>query len=154
MLINFLSAWDDVLKEMSASPLQAGGRVQYYNGQWNWLWGYCLTLPFGILRIFKFFEVGEQCFKCDLHLYFASSKLWKSNGNGSHYMVGKCIEITCFIISDWCKRYWHLCERKIQNSRKVLNVEHLVIGSELSALNKFNQRHHKPCEQCDVIDSW
>jgi hypothetical protein len=33
MLINFLSAWDDVLKEMSASPLQAGGKVQYYNGQ-------------------------------------------------------------------------------------------------------------------------
>jgi hypothetical protein len=29
----FFPAWDDVLKEMSASPLQAGGKVQYYNGQ-------------------------------------------------------------------------------------------------------------------------
>jgi hypothetical protein len=27
------------------------------------------------LQIFKFFKVGEQCFECDLHLYFVSSKL-------------------------------------------------------------------------------
>lgn len=50
--------------------------------------GYCLTLPFGILQIFKFFKVGEQCFKCDLHLYFVSSKLRKFKRNSSHYMVG------------------------------------------------------------------
>lgn len=29
----FLSAWEDVLREMSASPMQAGGKVQYYSGQ-------------------------------------------------------------------------------------------------------------------------
>lgn len=32
-LLHFISAWDDVLKEMSAAPLQAGGKVQYYSGQ-------------------------------------------------------------------------------------------------------------------------
>ncbi|XP_021933600.1 uncharacterized protein LOC110836578 isoform X4 [Zootermopsis nevadensis] len=34
LIVTFVGlAWDDVLKEMSAAPLQAGGKVQYYNGQ-------------------------------------------------------------------------------------------------------------------------
>lgn len=33
-IVSFISrAWDDVLREMSASPSQAGGKVQYYSGQ-------------------------------------------------------------------------------------------------------------------------
>jgi hypothetical protein len=34
LIVTFVGlAWDDVLKEMSAAPLQAGGKVQYYSGQ-------------------------------------------------------------------------------------------------------------------------
>lgn len=94
-LLHFLSAWDDVLKEMSAAPLQAGGKVQYYSGQWKVLWWIILFCSsfFCILWIFKFFRVVEQCFRCDLHLYLVSSRLWKSNRNCSYYTLGKHMRI-------------------------------------------------------------
>lgn len=32
--IIFVSAWDDVLKEM-CMPVHSGSKVHYYNGQWG-----------------------------------------------------------------------------------------------------------------------
>jgi len=65
-----------------------------------WIILFCSSF-FCILWIFKFFGVVEQCFRCDLHLYLVTSRLWKSNRNGSYYMLGKHENSDCFILSEW-----------------------------------------------------
>lgn len=86
----------------------------------NFFEGYCLAfLPLCILQIINFFKGGEQCFKCDLHLYFVSTKLWKFMKSCSYYMVGKYRRIMNVLSFPWDKKYvWSIVWKKKPWSKK------------------------------------